>query len=86
MCVNLFSEDLNPGYCLPHPTSIYTYGVTTTPRVRNDNELFFFDNIHFSPFCDWPIISRSLALSSSAFRPLQFIFLLPNARKEKQLR
>ena len=89
MRVNLLPEDLNLDPYLLHPTSIYTRGVTTTPRVRSDNALFFFfffDNMHFSPFCDWPIISHSLALSSSAFRPLQFIFLLPKARKEKQLR
>ena len=84
MRVNLLPEDLNLDPYLLHPTSIYTRGVTTTPRVRSDNALFF-DNMHFSPFCDWPIISHSLALSSSAFRPLQFIFLLPNARKETQL-
>ena len=25
--------DLNSGPCPPHPTSIYTYGVTIAPRV-----------------------------------------------------
>ena len=34
MCVKLPSGDLNPDLYPPHPTSIYTCGVTTTPRVR----------------------------------------------------
>ena len=29
VCVKLFLGNLNPGPCLPHPTSIYTCGVTT---------------------------------------------------------
>ena len=33
MCVNLPSKDLNSGPYPPHPTSIYTCGVTTAPRV-----------------------------------------------------
>ena len=33
MCVKLSPGDLNPGPCLPHPTSIYSCGVTTAPRV-----------------------------------------------------
>ena len=33
MCVKLPPRDLNPGPCPPHPTSIYTYRMTTTPRV-----------------------------------------------------
>ena len=35
MCVKLPPGDLNPGPCSPHPTNIYTCGVTTTPKVRN---------------------------------------------------
>ena len=35
MCVKLPSEDLNSGLYPPYPTSIYTYRVTTTPRVRD---------------------------------------------------
>ena len=34
MCVKLLNKDLNSGPYPPHPTSIYTYGVTTTPMVR----------------------------------------------------
>ena len=33
MCVKLLPIDLYLGLCLPHLTSIYTCGVTTTPRV-----------------------------------------------------
>ena len=33
MCVKLPPGDLNPDPYSPHPTSIYTYGVTITPRV-----------------------------------------------------
>ena len=33
MYVKLFSGDLNSDLCLLHPTSIYTCGVTTAPRV-----------------------------------------------------
>ena len=33
MRVKLPPGDLNPDPCPQHPTSIYTYGVTTTPRV-----------------------------------------------------
>ena len=33
MCVKLPPGDLNPDPCPPHPTSIYTCGVTTAPRV-----------------------------------------------------
>ena len=34
MCVKLPLGDLNPASYPPHPTSIYTCGVTTAPRVR----------------------------------------------------
>ena len=34
MCVKLPLGDLNPDPCPPHPTSIYTCGVTTASRVR----------------------------------------------------
>ena len=34
MWVKLPLGDLNPSPYLPHPTSIYTCGVTTAPRVR----------------------------------------------------
>ena len=34
MCVNLPPRDLNPSSYTPHPTNIYTCGVTTAPRVR----------------------------------------------------
>ena len=34
MCVKLPFEDLNPNFCPPHLTSIYTYGMTTAPRVH----------------------------------------------------
>ena len=33
MCVKLPPGDLNPGPYPPHPTSTYTSGMTTTPRV-----------------------------------------------------
>ena len=33
MCVKLFPGDLNPDPYPPHPTSIYTCGVTTASRV-----------------------------------------------------
>ena len=35
MCVKLPSIDLNLDLYPPHPTSIYTYGVTTAPRMRS---------------------------------------------------
>ena len=34
-------ENLNFGLCPPHPTSIYTYEVTTVPNVRG-GEIFLF--------------------------------------------
>ena len=34
ICVKLPLRDLNPGPCPPHPTSIYTCGVTTAPRLH----------------------------------------------------
>ena len=37
MCVKLFSRDLNPDLCPPHPTSTYTYEMTIAPRVYNNN-------------------------------------------------
>ena len=33
MCVKLSSKNLNFGFCPPHSTSTYTYGVTIAPRV-----------------------------------------------------
>ena len=33
MCVKFPSRDLNPDPCPPHPTSIYTCGVTTALRA-----------------------------------------------------
>ena len=35
MCVKLPPGDLNLGPYPPHPTSTYTCGVTTAPRVRS---------------------------------------------------
>ena len=40
MCVKLPPRDLNLGPCSPHPTCIYTYGVTTEPRVRGHSNDF----------------------------------------------
>ena len=37
MCVSLPLGDLNSGFYLPHPTSIYTYRVIIAPRVCGDN-------------------------------------------------
>ena len=37
MYVKLSPEDLNPGLCLPYPTSTYTYGVTIASRVCGDH-------------------------------------------------
>ena len=34
MCLKLHLGDLNSSLWPPHPTSIYTCGVTTAPRVR----------------------------------------------------
>ena len=34
MCLKLLNKELNYGPYPPHPTSIYTCGVTTTPMVR----------------------------------------------------
>ena len=34
MSVNLPPRDLNPSSYTPHPTNIYTCGVTTAPRMR----------------------------------------------------
>jgi len=34
MCIKLPPGDLNPGPYPPHPTSIYTCGVTTASRVH----------------------------------------------------
>ena len=33
MCVKFPPRDLNPGSCLPHPTSTYICRVTIAPRV-----------------------------------------------------
>ena len=33
MCVKFPHRDLNPNHYLPHPTSTYTCGVTTAPKV-----------------------------------------------------
>ena len=46
--------DLNSSPCPPHPTSSYTYGVTTAPRVRGDNKLFFSNNLFFKIICAFP--------------------------------
>jgi len=35
MCVKLLPVDLNPDFYFPHLTSIYTYGVTTTLKMRD---------------------------------------------------
>ena len=35
MHVKPLLEKLNLGHCLPHPTSIYTCGVTITPSVHS---------------------------------------------------
>ena len=35
MFVKLPPRDLNPDFCLPHCTNTYTYGMTTTLKVRN---------------------------------------------------
>ena len=40
MCVKLPPGDLNLGPYSPHPTCIYTYGVTTEPRVRSHSNDF----------------------------------------------
>ena len=37
MCVKLPLGNLNPGPYPPHPTSIYTYGVTIVPRMCGGN-------------------------------------------------
>ena len=42
MCVKLSLKDLNPVPYPPHPTSIYTCGVTIAPKVYSDS-LFLFD-------------------------------------------
>ena len=34
MCVKLLPGDLNPDPYPPHPTNIYTYEVTTAPKVH----------------------------------------------------
>ena len=41
MCVKLPLGDLNPSPYPPHPTSIYTCGVITAPRVRDDAKISF---------------------------------------------
>ena len=41
MYVKLPPGDLNPGPCPSHPTSTYTCGMTTAPRVRNDESMCF---------------------------------------------
>ena len=46
MCVKLPSRDLNPDPYPPHPTSIYTYGVTTAPRVRGEQYFNFYWKKH----------------------------------------
>ena len=45
MYVKLFSGDLNSDLCLLHPTSIYTCGVTTAPRVCGGTFFFLFFSI-----------------------------------------
>ena len=40
MCMKLISEDLNPGpWCGSHSISVNACGVTTTPRVRDSDEI-----------------------------------------------
>ena len=41
MCVKPSLGNLNPGPYPPHPTNIYTCGVTTSPRVRSGLLIFF---------------------------------------------
>ena len=41
MYMKLPLRDLNPNPYSPHPTSIYTCGVTTSPRVRGGETLIF---------------------------------------------
>ena len=44
MYVKFPPENLNPDPCPPQPTSTYTCGVTTTPRMRGDiNEILIKD-------------------------------------------
>ena len=45
ICVKLPLGDLNPDPCPPHPTSTYTCGVTTAPRVRDGNIIPNFESL-----------------------------------------
>ena len=42
-------EDLNPDSCPLHPTIIYSYGVTTTPRVRSGGYRILFKSKESMP-------------------------------------
>ena len=39
MCIKFPLKDLNPDFCPPSPTSIYTCGVTTAQRVRGGKKV-----------------------------------------------
>ena len=41
MCVKLSFRDLDLDPYLPHPTSIYIYGMTTAPRVHSGHSICY---------------------------------------------
>ena len=49
MYVKLPPKDLNLGPYPPHPTNIYTCGVTIAPRVRGDCDFQTLRNFVFTP-------------------------------------
>ena len=63
MCVKLSPGDLNPGPYPSHPTSIYTCGVTNTPRVHGG----LFWSLKWIQFCFCFCFFSSLAMLESWF-------------------
>ena len=61
MCVKLPPRDLNLGPYPPHPTSMYTCGVTTTPRVC-DGEFEGDLRIEIGQLCNCLMITGNLIL------------------------
>ena len=49
MCVKLPLRDLNAGPYPPHPISVYTYGVTITPKMCGGNKIVNFNYFNYCP-------------------------------------
>ena len=51
ICVELSFRDLNPDPYLLHPTSIYTYGVTTVVRMHGNEKSDIYGLFRIHLFC-----------------------------------